>query len=185
VIKDLDIATNFTDLYEQEGLLMAAEFKLSINAYLSDLLYSPVRSLAQVIAFNEAHPVEVNQIVLFLSSTYFQDIYDQMMLFPVVLVLQERLKDFGQPNLIAAEKTNGIGTRERAAIQRLKEISTNGLEKLMKEHQLDANRGAQQRRLLCSRRRGLSGHRRASGVRTGRESPLRYALVGSRATSQG
>jgi len=68
VIKDLDIATNFTDLYEQETLLMAAEFKLSINAYLSDLLYSPVRSLAQVIAFNEAHPVEVNQIV-FLSST--------------------------------------------------------------------------------------------------------------------
>jgi len=68
VIKDLDIATNFTDLYEQEGLLMAAEFKLSINAYLSDLLYSPVRSLAQVIAFNEAQPVEVNEIV-FLSST--------------------------------------------------------------------------------------------------------------------
>ena len=60
------------------------------------------------------------------------------MLFPVVLVLQERLKDFGQPDLIAAEKTNGIGARERAAIQRLKERSTNGLEKLMKEHQLDA-----------------------------------------------
>jgi len=57
-------------------------------------------------------------------------------------VLQERLKDFGQPNLIAAEETNGIGTRERAAIQRLKEISTNGLEKLMKEHQLDAIVGA-------------------------------------------
>ncbi|CAD6223795.1 unnamed protein product [Miscanthus lutarioriparius] len=108
VVKDLDIATNFTDLDDQETLLMNSEFKLSINAYLSDLLYSPVRSLAQVIAFNEAHPVE------------------------------ERLKDFGQPDLIAAEKTNGIGTRERAAIQRLKEISTNGLEKLMKEHQLDA-----------------------------------------------
>lgn len=108
VIMDLDIATNFTDLGEQEILLMAAEFKISINAYLSGLLYSPVRSLAQVIAFNEAHPVE------------------------------ERLKDFGQPDLIAAEQTNGIGTRERAAIRRLREISTNGLEKLMKEHRLDA-----------------------------------------------
>ncbi|KAG0544911.1 hypothetical protein BDA96_02G317100 [Sorghum bicolor] len=108
VVKDLDIATNLTDLDDQESLLMNAEFKLSINAYLSDLLHSPVRSLAEVIAFNEAHPVE------------------------------ERLKDFGQPDLIAAEKTNGIGTRERAAIQRLKEISTNGLEKLVKEHQLDA-----------------------------------------------
>lgn len=60
-----------------------------------------------------------------------------MMSFPVVL-LQERLKDFGQPDLIAAEKTNGIGTRERAAVRRLREISTNGLEKLMKEHRLDA-----------------------------------------------
>lgn len=108
VIMDLDIATNFTDLGEQEILLMAAEFKISINAYLSGLLYSPVRSLAQLIAFNEAHPVE------------------------------ERLKDFGQPDLIAAEKTNGIGTRERAAVRRLREISTNGLEKLMKEHRLDA-----------------------------------------------
>lgn len=108
VIMDLDIATNFTDLGNQEILLMAAEFKISINAYLSGLLYSPVRSLAQVIAFNEAHPVE------------------------------ERLKDFGQPDLIAAEKTNGIGTRERAAIRRLREISTNGLEKLMKERRLDA-----------------------------------------------
>lgn len=108
VIMDLDIATNFTDLGEQEILLMAAEFKISINAYLSGLLYSPVRSLAQLIAFNEAHPVE------------------------------ERLKDFGQPDLIAAEKTNGIGTRERAAIRRLREISTNGLEKLMKERRLDA-----------------------------------------------
>lgn len=108
VIMDLDIATNFTDLGNQEILLMAAEFKISINAYLSGLLYSPVRSLAQLIAFNEAHPVE------------------------------ERLKDFGQPDLIAAEKTNGIGTRERAAIRRLREISTNGLEKLMKERRLDA-----------------------------------------------
>jgi amidase len=67
MVMDLDIATNFTDLVYQERLLMNAEFKLSINDYLSDLLYSPVRSLAQVIAFNEAHPIEVNQI--FLSST--------------------------------------------------------------------------------------------------------------------
>lgn len=108
VIKDLDIATNFTDLNAQEALLMIAEFKISLNAYLSDLLRSPVRSLSDVIAFNNAHPVE------------------------------ERLKDFGQPDLIAAEETNGIGARERAAIRRLEEISANGLEKLMKEHQLDA-----------------------------------------------
>ena len=59
VIKDLDPAGNWSDLGDQMGLLMNAEFKLSLNAYLKDLLYSPVRSLAQVIAFNKAHPVEV------------------------------------------------------------------------------------------------------------------------------
>ena len=59
MIKDLDLAVNWTDLVDQMGLLISAEFKLSLNAYLKDLLYSPVRSLAQVIAFNNAHPVEV------------------------------------------------------------------------------------------------------------------------------
>uniref|UniRef100_A0A0A9AWT4 Amidase domain-containing protein n=1 Tax=Arundo donax TaxID=35708 RepID=A0A0A9AWT4_ARUDO len=108
VIKDLDITTNWTDLNIQETTAMSAEFKISLNAYLSDLLYSPVRSLAEVIAFNTAHPKE------------------------------ERLEDFGQPDLITAEKTNGIRMAERAAIRRLNELSTNGLEKLMKEHQLDA-----------------------------------------------
>jgi hypothetical protein len=44
-------------------IAMKAEFKLSINAYLADLVYSPVRTLAQVIAFNIAHPVEVNNHV--------------------------------------------------------------------------------------------------------------------------
>ncbi|KAF8700787.1 hypothetical protein HU200_034144 [Digitaria exilis] len=108
VVDDLDIATNFSDLGDKETLLMEAEFKLSLNAYLSDLLRSPVRTLSDVIAFNNAHPVE------------------------------ERLRDFGQPDLIAAEKTNGIGAKERAALRRLHEISTNGLERMMKEHQLDA-----------------------------------------------
>jgi len=108
LIKDLDLAVNWTDLVDQMGLLISAEFKLSLNAYLKDLLYSPVRSLAQVIAFNNAHPV------------------------------QERLKDFGQADLIAAEKTSGIGAAERAALRRLNELSAGGLEKTVKEHRLDA-----------------------------------------------
>ncbi|GJN07455.1 hypothetical protein PR202_ga25288 [Eleusine coracana subsp. coracana] len=108
LVTDLDITIDWADLITQERIAMNAEFKISINAYLSDLEYSPVRSLAQVIAFNKAHPVE------------------------------ERLKDFGQPDLIAAEKTNGIGKVEREAIRRLNKLSINGLEKLMKEHRLDA-----------------------------------------------
>ncbi|XP_047065470.1 probable amidase At4g34880 [Lolium rigidum] len=112
VIENLDVATNLTallaDIGANEWIAILAEFKLYLNAYLADLWSSPVRSLADIIAFNNAHPVE------------------------------ERLEDFGQGNLIAAEKTQGIGSVERAAIQRLEELSANGLEKLMKEKQLDA-----------------------------------------------
>ncbi|XP_037482818.1 probable amidase At4g34880 [Triticum dicoccoides] len=112
VIEKLDVAANLSALLGEigsnEAIAMQAEFKLSINAYLADLVHSPVHSLADIIAFNKAHPVE------------------------------ERLKDFGQPDLIAAESTNGIGPAERAAIRRLKELNANGLEKMMKEHQLDA-----------------------------------------------
>lgn len=35
-----------------EALALMAEFKLSLNAYLEELVTSPVRSLADVIAFN-------------------------------------------------------------------------------------------------------------------------------------
>ena len=54
---------------------MQAEFKLSINAYLADLVCSPAHSLADIIVFNNQHPV------------------------------QERMKDFGQDGLIAAQNT--------------------------------------------------------------------------------
>ncbi|KAF7005747.1 hypothetical protein CFC21_020849 [Triticum aestivum] len=112
VVEKLDVAANLRALLDEigsnEAIAMQAEFKLSINAYLADLVHSPVHSLADIIAFNKAHPVE------------------------------ERLKDFGQPDLIAAKSTNGIGPVERAAIRRLKELDANGLEKMMKEHQLDA-----------------------------------------------
>uniref|UniRef100_A0A8I6XB90 Amidase domain-containing protein n=2 Tax=Hordeum vulgare subsp. vulgare TaxID=112509 RepID=A0A8I6XB90_HORVV len=112
VVDNLHVAANPTalldDISSNEGIAMQAEFKLSINAYLADLLYSPVRSLADIIAFNNKHPVE------------------------------ERMKDFGQDDLIAAQNTTGIGPVERVAIRRLKELSANGLQKLMKERQLDA-----------------------------------------------
>ncbi|VAH40237.1 unnamed protein product [Triticum turgidum subsp. durum] len=108
VIENLDIATNSQDIVSNEGTAMLTEFKSSINEYLADLSYSPVHSLADIIAFNKARPIE------------------------------ERLKDFGQQNLIFAQNTNGIDRLERARIRWLKELSVNGLEKLMKEHQLDA-----------------------------------------------
>lgn len=39
--------------------LMLAEFKLSLNSYLSELDTSPVRSLSDIIDFNNKHPIEV------------------------------------------------------------------------------------------------------------------------------
>ncbi|KAK9286318.1 hypothetical protein L1049_014708 [Liquidambar formosana] len=39
-----------------EVVAMLAEFKLSINDYLKELIHSPVRSLADIIAFNLENP---------------------------------------------------------------------------------------------------------------------------------
>lgn len=91
-----------------ELIALPAEFKLSLNVYLSDLSKSPVRSLTEIIEFNNEHPIE------------------------------EKLKEVGQLIFLVAENTTGIGAPERAAIQQLNMLSSDGLERLMKEQQLDA-----------------------------------------------
>jgi hypothetical protein len=48
LIEDLGTAVDWDDLITQETIAMKAEFKLNTNAYLADLVYSPVRTLAQV-----------------------------------------------------------------------------------------------------------------------------------------
>uniref|UniRef100_A0ACD5UW06 Uncharacterized protein n=1 Tax=Avena sativa TaxID=4498 RepID=A0ACD5UW06_AVESA len=111
VIENLDIenlSVILDTLNNGEQFALAAEFKLSLNTSLSDLSYYPVRSLADVIAFNIAHPVE------------------------------EKLEEIGQLIFLVAENTTGIGATEKAAIDRLNKLSADGLEKLMKEHELDA-----------------------------------------------
>lgn len=47
-----------------EALVMMVEFKTAINAYLKELITSPVRSLADIIAFNERHSELVRKIAL-------------------------------------------------------------------------------------------------------------------------
>lgn len=47
-----------------ELTLMMAEFKLFLNDYLKDLLTSPVRSLADIIAFNKNNPDLVSTVFL-------------------------------------------------------------------------------------------------------------------------
>ncbi|XP_020096115.1 putative amidase C869.01 [Ananas comosus] len=91
-----------------ESIAMLAEFKLSLNTYLAQLSYSPVRSLEDVIAFNNKHKIK------------------------------ERMKEYGQPIFLRAQKTSGIGPVERSAILRMNQLSKEGIEMLMMKNQLDA-----------------------------------------------
>lgn len=56
-IENLSVSRNTTT----SGFAVAApaEFKINLNNYLSNLSYTPVRCLADIIAFNIAHPDEV------------------------------------------------------------------------------------------------------------------------------
>ncbi|KAJ6813475.1 putative amidase [Iris pallida] len=111
LIDDLEIA-NVESIIDPtrsgEFVATAAEFKMSLNAYLSELIESPVRSLLDVILFNDKH-----------SN-------------------QERTKEFGQDFFLVAQNRSGLGAAERAAIANMGRLSTEGLERLMKEKQLDA-----------------------------------------------
>ncbi|KAK7247025.1 hypothetical protein RIF29_41901 [Crotalaria pallida] len=91
-----------------EDIALNFEFKLSLNAYLKDLVASPVRTLADVIAFNKKHPKV------------------------------EKLIEYGQDLMLEAQKTNGIGKRENQALLNMTRYSKNGFEKLMIRNKLDA-----------------------------------------------
>ncbi|CAN1247770.1 Probable amidase At4g34880 [Linum perenne] len=111
VVDDLEI--NNVDLIlhpfqSGEMKVMMAQFKLAINHYLAQLVKSPVRSLADIIAFNINNP----------------DL--------------ENTKEYGQELFIAAEKTNGMGKQEMDAVESMNKLSEQGLEAVMKQHELDA-----------------------------------------------
>ncbi|KAH0451822.1 hypothetical protein IEQ34_019121 [Dendrobium chrysotoxum] len=105
-LKNVEIMQNITA--SGEATVLLAEFKLSLNAYLKDLVSSPVRSLADVIAFNNQHPIE------------------------------ERMKEYGQIIFLASQQTNGIGESEKNAMKRMAQLSKEGMEDLIQEKSLDA-----------------------------------------------
>ncbi|PIN24858.1 Amidase [Handroanthus impetiginosus] len=111
LVDNLEIAninTIFVSTLSGEETALLAEFKISLNDYLKELVTSPVRSLAEVIAFNEK----------------FSDV--------------EKIKEFGQDTFLASEATNGIGDLEKKALRNLTTLTRNGFEKLMKQNKLDA-----------------------------------------------
>ncbi|THF94476.1 hypothetical protein TEA_009484 [Camellia sinensis var. sinensis] len=65
-----------------ELMVMATDFKISINAYLKELITSPVRSLTCIITFNQNNPE------------------------------LEKLAEYGQQTFIEAEESTGIGEKE-------------------------------------------------------------------------
>ncbi|KAL0334613.1 UNVERIFIED_CONTAM: putative amidase [Sesamum radiatum] len=103
-----NIDTILNSALSGEATALLAEFKISLNSYLKELTASPVRSLAEVIAFNQR----------------FSNV--------------EMIKEFGQENFLASEATNGIGAAEKKAIWNLTNLTRNGFEKLMIQNKLDA-----------------------------------------------
>ncbi|KAM0945519.1 putative amidase signature domain-containing protein [Dioscorea sansibarensis] len=106
VIPKASTIGDFLGKYEEE--VLQAEFKEAINAYLSELTYSPVRSLADLIAFNNKHKAE------------------------------EKIGEYGQDIFLGSQNSSGVGPTERAAIAKMRVLSKQGLERLMKKEKLDA-----------------------------------------------
>ncbi|XP_051146342.1 probable amidase At4g34880 [Andrographis paniculata] len=105
-IPNIDVILNPLECGETTALL--AEFKLTLNTYLKELTKSPVRSLSDIISFNQNHPH------------------------------LERSEEFGQEILIAADATNGMGEEEQVALEKMKKLSRDGFEKMMRDNKLDA-----------------------------------------------
>ncbi|XP_021742277.1 putative amidase C869.01 isoform X2 [Chenopodium quinoa] len=89
------------------AMVMSSEFKLALNSYLKHLIKSPVRSLADVIEFNNKH------------------------------AQKEKITEYGQDTFLDSEATNGITPKVKKALETLAKWSKDGFEKVMVEHKLD------------------------------------------------
>uniref|UniRef100_A0A2N9IKH7 Amidase domain-containing protein n=1 Tax=Fagus sylvatica TaxID=28930 RepID=A0A2N9IKH7_FAGSY len=98
LVDNLEIA-NIMEVYSSssEDTALSAEFKKYINAYLKELVSSPVRSLTDLIAFNKKNSK------------------------------LERLDTYGQDLFITAEATNGFGNAEKAALKNLAKLTREGV----------------------------------------------------------
>ncbi|GAA0169002.1 hydrolase [Lithospermum erythrorhizon] len=94
--------------YNDQFMVMNAEFKIALNAYLKQLVSSPIRSLADAIEFNKKNSK------LEKTNEYRQDVF------------------------LEAEKTNGLDKVVKKGLANLTKACNEGFEKLMKKHKLDA-----------------------------------------------
>ncbi|KAJ4964749.1 hypothetical protein NE237_016598 [Protea cynaroides] len=98
------------DFYQSgEATALKTEFKIALNSYLSELVSSPIRTLADAIAFNLKY------------STL------------------EMIPEFGHSNFLEAEKTTGTSDPVyQEALANMQRLTENGYVKLMTENNLDA-----------------------------------------------
>ncbi|TQD84083.1 hypothetical protein C1H46_030352 [Malus baccata] len=102
---------HFDEIYSDgssETTALSAEFKIYINTYLKELVASPVRSLADLIAFNNKN------------------------------AKLEKVKEYGQGRFLEAEATNGIGSAEKAALLNLARFAKDDYVNLVTKNKLDA-----------------------------------------------
>ncbi|KAM1453837.1 hypothetical protein FF1_003442 [Malus domestica] len=102
---------HFDEIYSDgssETTALSAEFKIYINTYLKELVASPVRSLADLIAFNNKN------------------------------AKLEKVKEYGQGLFLEAEATNGIGSAEKAALLNLARFAKDDYVNLVTKNKLDA-----------------------------------------------
>ncbi|KAK0581532.1 hypothetical protein LWI29_014858 [Acer saccharum] len=107
-LKIVGIDAILTPLVSGEVKAMYTDLKLDLNKYLEGLVVSPVRSLADVIEFNNK------------------------------FAKLEMTEEYGQQGFLEAQKTDGINAEVKKALLNLAKLSRNGLEKLMRENKLDA-----------------------------------------------
>ncbi|KAF8410437.1 hypothetical protein HHK36_002966 [Tetracentron sinense] len=109
LINDLKISDFETVMNASEEVLaLKYEFKRDLSIYLSNLLKSEIRSLADAISFNEANP----------------DL--------------EKLHKYGQTLFIESEKTTLPNNEYTEAVDKLMMLSKEGFEKFMTDNNLDA-----------------------------------------------
>ncbi|KAK4562328.1 hypothetical protein RGQ29_004993 [Quercus rubra] len=104
-IANIDVILN---IGTSEMTALIIEFKQALNKYLKELVASPVRTLADAIAFNKK----------------FSDL--------------EKIKEYKQNLFLEAQATNGSSNKEKTALQDMARLTRDGFVKLMIKHNLDA-----------------------------------------------
>lgn len=94
---------------DSEGVVLKYDFKHDLNIYLSGLLQSPVRTLAEIITFNKQHAKE------------------------------EKLSEYGQESFLHSQNTSGLKADEyKKALKTERTLTETGIDKVLKSYKLHA-----------------------------------------------